>query len=130
MRLRVQVLGGVAALATVAGFVLNGSGLGQMRWTLLAVASIVLILFWAAVFCLDCFYYTRLLYGDVDAILNLEKQSGSHTKWKVIDLSTRIDASTRKLFIWRKALIGPFLFYLLVLLGLATMLWFACSQSG
>ncbi|HZW31406.1 MAG TPA: hypothetical protein VFF52_11900 [Isosphaeraceae bacterium] len=66
MRLRVQALGGVAALAAVAGIVMNGSGPGRMRWTLMAVASAVLILFWLAVFCLDYFYYTRLLYGDTD----------------------------------------------------------------
>lgn len=55
IRLRVQALGGVAVLATIASLIARESGLGDMRWSMLAIGFLVLDIFWFAVFFLDFF---------------------------------------------------------------------------
>ena len=120
IRMRVQALGGVAAIVAIAGIVLKEPQGVAVRWTLMGFAFLALIAFWAAVWALDRFYYTRLLYGAVDAILELEKQSQSRTRWKTIDLSTKIEDRLRGKA--HEKLLGPQLFYLIVTLALLLMM--------
>lgn len=95
IKLRTQALGGVAAISAITGFLSatkeaqTVTGLSSMR--LLEIVFLVLAAFWVALFCLDFLYYRVLLNGAVEAILELEEESG-------IKLSTRID---RRLGFWR-----------------------------
>lgn len=129
MRLRTQALGGVAALSVITGFLSATketqmvSGLSSMR--LLETVFLVLAVFWVALFCLDFFYYRVLLNGAVEAILDLEKETG-------INLSTKIDQrlgfgkrdSTKNwvvnIFKWLWRTAGQLLFYIIVL---GVLLW-------
>src|SRR5215831_9069321 len=56
IRLRTQALGGVAALAALAGVMVRGDLVPMLRWGVLACAFLLLILFWVAVWILDMRY--------------------------------------------------------------------------
>jgi hypothetical protein len=61
IRLRTQALGGVAALATLAGVLVRGDLAPKLRCGVLAGAFLLLLLFWVAVWILDMRYYNRCL---------------------------------------------------------------------
>jgi hypothetical protein len=129
IRLRTQALGGVAAISAITGFLSATKGtqtvsvLSSMR--LLETVFLVLAVFWVALFCLDFFYYRVLLNGAVEAILDLEKETG-------INLSTKIDQRLGcwkwdsknnfvvKIFKWLWWTAGQILFYVIVL---GVLLW-------
>ena len=129
IRLRTQALGGVAAISAITGFLSSTkeaqtvSGLSSMR--LLETVFLVLSVFWVAFSCLDFFYYRLLLNGAVEAILDLEKETG-------INLSTKIDQRLGywkrnskdnfgiKIFKWLWRTAGQTLFYVIVL---SILLW-------
>ena len=129
IRLRTQALGGVAAISAITGFLSatketeTVSALTSMR--LLETVFLVLAVFWVALFCLDFFYYRVLLNGAVEAILDLEKETG-------INLSTKIDQRLGywkqdskdnpavKTFKWLWRMAGQILFYGIVL---GILLW-------
>lgn len=134
MRLRTQALGAVAAIVAVASFVFEG-GFGEERglpWFSICVGSILLLCAWLMVFMLDAFYYSRLLTGAVDALLEIEKTSAG-----AIVLSTRIDGRFRKWSRSRKRgdpkgainLAAFLLFYLPVGLALLLLAIFAAHQT-
>ena len=93
IRLRIQSIGGLAALATVLGIVLKTSnGTDEtFNYGLAILALIFLMLCWIAIWVLDLRYYNRLLEGSVNAILELEKNKESFFKKREIDLSTNIE---------------------------------------
>jgi hypothetical protein len=95
IRLRLQALGGVAALSTLIGiFAKSDVGLVLGSWEIAGAAFVVLAAFWIAIWVLDIAYYNRLLLGAVSAIFDLEELS--RTGRKRVDnimLSTRISAS-------------------------------------
>ncbi len=132
MKLRVQALGVVTAVATIAGIVLKEAG--QIQWDMLSVAFLVLILFWLAVWVLDSWYYACLLYGAVDAIVELEKRSREHASGHperiFLDLSTAIEkkvgSSERT---WFRA-VGPPMFYGLVLIILCLICFWTRLQAN
>jgi hypothetical protein len=72
LKLRIQALGGVAAIAAIAGIVLKEAEDGKFQWNLLGFSFLALIPVWVAVWLLDFLYYTPLLYGAVEAIRKLE----------------------------------------------------------
>jgi hypothetical protein len=93
MQLRIQALAGVAAISTFAG-ILGKSGEGQRaNWGLLTGVFFFLCIFWVAIWVLDFRYYTRLLLGAVDALLQLEKLSLSQVSVTEINMSTLIEAA-------------------------------------
>ncbi len=134
MRLRTQALGAVAAIVAVASFVLEG-GFGEdagLPWFSICVGSTLLLAAWLMVFMLDAFYYSRLLTGAVDALLEIEKKSEG-----AIVLSTRIDGRFGK---WSRSrrrgepkaavnLAAFLLFYLPVGLALLLLAIFAAHQA-
>ena len=93
IRLRIQSIGGIAALATIIGIVLKGTtGNNEtFNYGVAMVATSCLILFWIAIWVLDLRYYNRLLEGSVNAILELEKNKESFLNKKGINLSSNIE---------------------------------------
>ncbi len=91
IQLRVRALAGVAAISAFVGFLSRGDTPEQYRWGILAAALVMLCLVWISIFCLDIFYYDRLLIGSVRAILELEEASKEKSYIKELNLSTRIE---------------------------------------
>jgi hypothetical protein len=130
IRLRVQSIGGIAAIATILGIFLKdkiGNNCNSFNYCLAAIALFVLILFWVAIYLLDMHYYNRLLEGAVNAILNLEKNKNELLKKaeKEINLSINIENAFSQHFdhedkCWFKRMFlgGRNGFYLFVLIGL------------
>ena len=100
IRLRIQSIGGLAALATVLGIVLKTTnGIDEtFNYGLAITALIFLMLCWIAIWVLDLRYYNRLLEGSVNAILELEKNKESFFEKKEINLSTNIERAFKVRF--------------------------------
>jgi hypothetical protein len=129
LKLRVQALGGVAAISAIAALVLRETVDQSFRWQALTAMFGILIIFWIALFILDLFYYNRLLLGAVDAILEIEEKSDQKIILNKIEFSTKIRATVegtgRK---WIRSLKGPLWFYGLVLAGLVALFFLSASQ--
>jgi len=96
LRLRIQALAGVAALAVLASVFSNVRTFNfQGTWLIASAAFFGLMLVWIAIWLLDRTYYTRLLMGSVDALLALEALSKEGKPLGSIDLSSRIDNCVR-----------------------------------
>jgi hypothetical protein len=83
LRLRLQALAGVGASALIAGSIFTHQGqieLQQIGVFLIAVSGV-----WAAIFCLDWFYYHALLKAAANSIVELEKSMPD------VSLSKRIE---------------------------------------
>jgi hypothetical protein len=90
---------------------------------ILCGALLFFALAWIALFCLDFFYYNRLLYGAVDAIIEREKATDGNAH--PINLSRMI----KKASPYHKFVI--FAFYFLVLIGLGIGIWYTgCKAFG
>jgi hypothetical protein len=95
MRLRSQSLAGIAAVSTLVGiFTKTGRTDAEVEWMAATAIFVAMGFFWIAIFCLDFFYYNRLLIGAVSAITELESKSASGAA-VVINMSTLIDAEFR-----------------------------------
>ena len=127
IRLRVQSIGGIAAIATILGIFLkdkSGNNYNSFNYCLAAIALVVLMMFWLAIYFLDMKYYNRLLEGSVNAILELEKNKNGFLE-KGIKLSTNIEYAFSRHFdhedkcqFKRMFLGGRNGFYLFVFIGL------------
>jgi hypothetical protein len=62
-----------------------------MDWLAATALSVAMAFFWIAIFCLDWYYYNRLLIGAVTAIKDLESKSGCGLPTS-INMSTLIEA--------------------------------------
>jgi hypothetical protein len=96
IRLRTQALGGTAALAALAAVMVRGDLAPALRWSVLAGAFLLLMLFWTAVWILDMRYYNRLLHGAVKALLEIEQLSKQDQPAPVLALSTRIEETVER----------------------------------
>lgn len=125
MRWRLQAIGGLAGLVTLAGFVVGDAESLLVRYRAMLLLSLVLTFGWIGVGIIDLFYYRRLLQGSVDAILRLESQM------KTIDLSTAIENKAG-----RGGEIAPWIFYacgllpLLVIMGWASLQLYGLAQQN
>jgi purine-cytosine permease-like protein len=96
MRIRMQSLAGITALSTLIGLFGGAASDDAFANWLIATALFGAMLFvWLAIFCLDYFYYSRLLNGAVAAILALEERTQQSLRIEQIDLSTHIDECVR-----------------------------------
>jgi hypothetical protein len=87
LKFRVQVLGGLATLSTLAGYLASGKTSVDPHQSGFAFAfSGVLLFSLVAAFVLDTFYYSRLLKGAVFALRKLESKDPR------IKFSTRIES--------------------------------------
>jgi hypothetical protein len=93
MRIRVQSIGAVAAISTLVGIFSKGGGSENMAvsWLVAAALFSAVTLSWIAIFCLDFFYYNRLLTGSVKALTELESATTRNEKITSIQLSTIIE---------------------------------------
>lgn len=118
MRIRVQSVGAVAAISTLVGIFAKDGGSANMAMTWLVAAGLfsAVTLIWIAIFCLDFFYYNRLLIGAVAALTELERATAEGTAIKSIQLSTIIEREFTEPPRTRTAPIGVLLFYGVVFL--------------
>lgn len=92
IKLRVQALAGVAALAVLASIVGNVKTYSfQGTWIVASACFMGLMFIWVAIWLLDRLYYNRLLIGSVAAIAELEELSKSSQSVKELNLSAHIE---------------------------------------
>lgn len=117
MRLRSQSLAGIAAVSTLVGmFTKTGVTEAKVEWMAATAIFVAMFFFWIAIFCLDIFYYSRLLVGAVSAITELESKSASGAAIG-INMSTLIEVEFRSPSLRGKISIfkGVLWFYAIVL---------------
>jgi hypothetical protein len=120
MRWRLQAIGGLAGLVTLAGFVVGDAATLTVRYRAMVILSGVLTFGWVGVALIDLLYYRRLLQGAVKAILVIERD---HPR---ITLSTLIENEAAS-----ASTIAPWVFYGCGLLPLLTiMIWAMCQLVG
>ncbi len=136
IKLRIQALGGVVAILTLAGFIAKYGNQASFNWELLTCIFVVLNIAWLAIWALDFLYYNRLLLGAVDEVIRLELLSKKSTKLDKIALSTQIEKVERTGHLdnlparsfWHRLKQGRVLFYLLTFLGLAVALTISLTE--
>lgn len=121
IKVRIQALGGVAAIITVVGFIFKEKE-GGIPWNIMIALFGFLLLFWGAIWILDFLYYNRLLLGAIDALLKIEELSERNDTINLLDMSHKIEAAVHGDTLARKRkglLWGPILFYSLVVMSLS-----------
>jgi hypothetical protein len=98
MKLRLQSLAGIAAVSTLVGiFTKEGVADAHVGWMVATAIFVALALFWIAIWCLDFFYYNRLLMGAVAALTQLERDiSSGAVASSGIKMSTMIEGEFKK----------------------------------
>lgn len=88
IRLRTQALGALAAIVAAGGSYFGYfTGTHKTRpWPEITVISLLLLIAWCTIWFIDLNYYSRLLRGAVNALIQIEKDSAGE-----IYLSTRIE---------------------------------------
>jgi hypothetical protein len=93
LRLRTQALGAVSVIITGAGLFVGHQVTAQgdeggslVSWPVAAAVSVLLVVAWVTLWIIDVCYYSRLLRGAVNALLEIEKESEGQ-----LQLSTRIE---------------------------------------
>jgi hypothetical protein len=131
IKLRMQALGGIAAISVLVGFLSKGDTPEDFRWGILAGVFFILALFWIAIWVLDFWYYNRLLLGAVAGIFQLEEKSKTHTHIKEFDLSHIIEQAVRGKTAGMKGpgfFSGRHWFYILVFFALLVALLFSITE--
>jgi len=116
MKWRLQAIGGLAALVTLAGSVIGQVENHHQRYWGMILLATTFCFVWLGLAVLDLFYYRKLLRGAVDDLLVLESQI--HIK-----MSTRIEHFARC-----GGEIGPWVFYLFGTIPLIFILGYAIVQ--
>lgn len=93
MQIRMRSLAGVAAVSTLVGVFADGGGGISLDWLVAAGLLLAVTLVWFAIFCLDYFYYSRMLGGAVAAIKRLEAATEKGEEVAKIEMSTAIEAA-------------------------------------
>lgn len=109
IQLRMRSLAGVAAVSTLVGVFADGSGGISLDWLVATGLLLAVTLVWLAIFCLDYFYYSRLLSGAVAAIRRLETATEKGDEVSKIEMSTAIRDAVKSGR--RRAPLGVLLFY-------------------
>jgi hypothetical protein len=139
IRLRIQALGGVAALSTILGiFTKTEPGNVAASWEIAMCVMAGLTVFWIAIWALDIFYYNRLLIGSAAAIIELEGESKSRNTVDQLYISTKIAEAVEGSLITprgakgrAKLLRGVFWFYGIVACVLASgFVYCLCKYIG
>lgn len=121
MRLRLQSLGGIAAISTAVGVLANGKNtLVSLSWFVAAMIFVAMTLFWIAIWCLDFLYYNRLLRGAASALAQIESETQKVVASSGINMSTLIENEFNQPLLRRDVLHfrGVLLFYGIVLIAL------------
>ena len=117
MRWRIQAIGGLLTLLTLAGFVVGDAETLTTRYRAMLILAGTLSTAWVGVALIDLFYYRKLLSGAVDAIEEVE------TATRDIRLSRLIERRARTGGKW-----APFVFYACGWLPLLGTVWWAFYQ--
>ena len=117
MRWRLQAIGGLAGLVTLAGFVVGDAATLAVRYRAMLILSGVLAFAWVGVALIDLFYYRRLLQGAVNALLAIEKENPR------ITLSTAIEHEASS-----ASTVTPWVFYVCGLIPLLAIIGWAVNQ--
>jgi hypothetical protein len=117
MRWRLQAIGGLAGLVTLAGFVVGDAATLSVRYRAMLILSGVLTFAWVGVGLIDLFYYRRLLQGAVKALLAIERDNPR------ITLSTTIENEAAS-----ASTITPWVFYVCGLIPLLVIMGRAIVQ--
>jgi hypothetical protein len=130
MRLRTSSLAAIPALSTVVGiFADSPTEAVSLDWAVAAGLFSAMSFVWLAIFCLDFYYYNKLLSGAVAAVVQLETNVCSGEKVPGINLSTLIEQE----FSLKKpatASNGVFAFYGIVLALLVAGALFSLRMFG
>jgi hypothetical protein len=110
IKLRIQALGGIAIIGTLATTLLKESNV-DLRQYLLPL-FFLLTVGWLALYFLDMYYYNCLLQGAVESIITIEKQDNR------LKLSTTIEKEVKKHKIF-KIFSAKKLFYLIIYVALS-----------
>lgn len=140
MRLRSQSLAGVAGITTLVGvFTKIGKQGPTIDWPAATAILFAVECFWIAIFCLDIFYYNKLLVGAVEALTKLEGltitgQKNENEQIKIDRTSHPIEMSTFVEKVFGECLpkfIGVYLFYGIVafVLSLGVYLSFQMANA-
>ena len=141
LKLRVQALGGTAAITALVGF-FSKEQADEFRWGMFMGIMWLLLVFWIAIWILDFLYYNRLLQGAVFAITEVEKKSKTSLYINELNMSQRIEQAARRelpksnLTRWQrlKGALGRGLFYVIVTVALFGVSYFStiqyCRASG
>lgn len=117
LKIRTQALGAVAAIVTIGGILVKTlPAESHVPWGLLAIVSLLLFLFWLAIWLLDFLYYNRLLQGAVKSLLQLEDaiNSGNGIEFNMSHkIKDAVDGKCKQ-----PAYRGPWVFYSIVGLAL------------
>lgn len=117
MRWRLQAIGGLAGLVTLAGFVVGDATTLTVRYRAMFILGGVLALGWIGVAIIDLFYYSRLLRGAVDALLAIERANPP------ITLSTIIENRAKK-----ASVVTTWIFYICGFIPLVGIIAWAIYQ--
>lgn len=137
VKIRIQALGGVAAVTTIVSLVVKEAQPLSFRWGLLTLLFIFLMISWVAIWVLDFTYYHRLLRGAVKELIRLEEASKRSTTIDSIAFSTTVReavqqneriGSNESTCCKDYHLSGRHGFYILIFLGLAIGFWFCAKQ--
>jgi len=116
MRFRVQALAALAAVSALAALASSAKGeLLQYMWVFFAFLGVL----WCAAWLLDAFYYSRMLGGAVEAILDFEKHTAPH-----IVMSTKIKSFAYRWRAWMHT------FYWMILVSLFVVAFGAYHYLG
>ena len=97
LQIRMRSLAGVAAISTLVGIFTDGTEDGlTLDWLVAAGLFLSMTLVWIAIFCLDYFYYSRLLSGAVQAAESIERKTKKGDPATEINLSTLIEAKVKE----------------------------------
>lgn len=132
IKLRAQALAGVAGISAVTSLFAKNTIDASPNWEVIVFVIGSLSLFWVAIAILDLFYYNRLLWGSVKAILKIEEISKLGKSYiSSIELSTIIRETEREGVRWDiKRISGPIIFYLVVLFALVGGLCWMLHRQG
>lgn len=138
IRLRVQALAGVAALATLVSiFTSVETRALRGTWEIASFVFGALCFYWLAIWVLDLLYYNKLLIGAVRAIVALEEKSDRGAAVENIEMSRVIEKTVwgkfEMPFPWYSRwylLRGVYLFYSIVFLSLVGGLVVCLQNAG
>ena len=121
IKLRMQALGGVAAVGTIVT-VISSRGGSNINWGMMTGVFFFLTLFWIAVWVLDVKYYNRLLIGAVDALLEIEHKSIEKKPILELNFSKKVENAVRnspeKSQSEKELSLGRIYFYRIIFFGL------------
>jgi hypothetical protein len=123
MRWRLQAIGGLATVTTLAGAVVSQVSDDANRYWAMLLLSLLLLFGWVGIAVIDLWYYRSLLRGAVQSLVDIEREIPG------VSLSTDIEGEAK-----RAGKIAPHIFYGCALIPLVLIVayagWRLCHTIG